>query len=487
VNNQLFSARVIGFFLGPLLFLLALLCIPVDFISAGAYKVLAVGAWMITWWITEAVAIPIAALLPLVVFPLLGVMKPAEAASPYANPIIFLFMGGFMIALGLEKHRLHERIALNLIRITGTSGNGIILGFMLATAFISMWISNTATAMMMLPIALSVINLVKRDKDQQPHALPKAERNFALGLMLAVGYASTLGGLATVIGTPPNVVFKGLLEDFYHQKIDFGQWMLVGVPVAAILLLMTYWMVTRILFPNRIDKIEGSDALITEKLKELGSVRQEEKYVMIIFSITSFLWIFQEAINTYMIGKSVLTDTNVAMFGGMLMFLVPVNLKEKKFLLEWKDSQQIQWGILILFGGGLCLAEGLEQAGIIQVVGNYIAAQSTFNGWLIFMLITVTVVLSEFMSNVALVQIFVPVIFGIANGLKVNPILLGLPVTLAASIGFMFPVATPPNAIVFSSGYIRMKDMVRAGFLLDAASILIIHIAAITLMMWIFG
>ncbi|HEY9044445.1 MAG TPA: DASS family sodium-coupled anion symporter [Ohtaekwangia sp.] len=486
MNNSYFSARVIGFFLGPILFFAALLFIPADFITPGADKVLAVGAWMITWWVTEAVAIPIAALLPLILFPFLGVMKSTEAASPYANPIIFLFMGGFMIALALEKHRLHERIALNLIRITGTSGNGIILGFMLATAFISMWISNTATAMMMLPIALSVINLLKKDKDQQPHELPKAERNFALGLMLAVGYASTLGGLATVIGTPPNVVFKGLLEDFYHQKIDFGEWMLVGVPVAAILLLMTYWMVTRLLFPNHLDKIEGSDKLIGEKLETLGRIRKEEKYVMIIFAITSFLWIFQEAIDTYIIGKDTFNDTNIAMIGGMAMFLVPVNLKEKKFLLAWKDTQQMQWGILILFGGGLCLAEGLEQAGIIQLVGDYIAAQSTFNGWLIFMLITVTVVLSEFMSNVALVQIFVPVIFGIANGLKINPILLGLPVTFAASIGFMFPVATPPNAIVFSSGYIRMKDMVRAGFLLDVCSILIIHIASITLMMWIF-
>jgi sodium-dependent dicarboxylate transporter 2/3/5 len=487
VNKQLLSARVIGFFLGPLLFLFALLFIPADFISPGANKVLAVAAMMITWWVTEAVAIPVTALLPLVLFPFMNVMNPKEAALPYADPIIFLFMGGFMIAMALEKHKLHERIALNLIRITGTSGNGIIMGFMIATAFISMWISNTATAMMMLPIALSVIELVKKDKTQLPHELPKAERNFALGLMLMVGYASTLGGLATVIGTPPNVVFKGLLERFYHEKIDFGKWMLLGVPVATTLLLMTYWMITRFLFPNRLDKIEGSDKLIADKLKEIGSIKKEEKYVLTVFAITSFFWIFQEAIDSYILGKETLNDTNIAMIGGILMFLIPVDLANKKFLLEWKDTKQMQWGILLLFGGGLCLAGGLERTGVIQVVGNWIAAQSTFNVWLVFMLITAGVVLSEFMSNVALVQIFVPVIFGIADGLKVNPILLALPVTLSASIGFMFPVATPPNAIVFSSGYIRIKDMVKAGFLLDVLSILIILLASVTLLVWIFG
>lgn len=487
MNKQFLSTRVIGFFLGPLLFAIALLSIPPDFISPGANKVLAVGIWMITWWVMEAVAIPIAALLPLVMFPFLGVMTAEQAAAPYANPIIFLFLGGFMIALGLEKHKLHERIALNLIRVTGTSGNGIILGFMISTAFISMWISNTATAMMMLPIALSVINLVKKNKDQAPHELPRPERNFALGLMLMVGYASTLGGLATVIGTPPNVVFKGLLEDFYHHRIDFGEWMLIGVPVATALLTMTYWMVTRFLFPNNLDKIEGSDQLIADKLQEIGKIRKEEKLVMAIFFVTSFFWIFQEAINTYLLHKNILNDTNIAMVGGMLMFLVPVNLAGKKFLLDWKDSKDIQWGILLLFGGGLCLADALKRAEIIQLVGQMIANESSFTVGLIFILITASVILSEFMSNVALVQIFVPVVFGIADGLKINPILLALPVTLSASIGFMFPVATPPNAIVFSSGYIRVKDMVKAGFLLDVFSIAIILLASVTLMVWIFG
>lgn len=478
------STKEVGFILGPIFFILILLFVPSSFISQDAFKVLALASLMITWWITEAVPMPVTALMPLVMFPFMGVMRMNQAATPYANPVIFLFMGGFLIALALEKHKLHLRIALNLIKITGTSGNGIILGFMYATAFISMWISNTATAMMMLPIAASVIKLLKNDSSDIP--LSKGEQNFALGLMLMIGYAATIGGLATIIGTPPNVVFAGLLDEFYHIKLDFGKWMLVGVPVMIILLFSTYFIITRILFPNRLDTIKGSDELIKEQLEHLGRITTEEKRVMIIFSLTSFFWIFQQYIN-YLFGKDLLNDTNIAMTGGLLMFVTPSTNKKDKFLLSWKDTQQMAWGILILFGGGLCLAQGLENAGIIQVVGKTLAAESSYSIGLIFVLIISTVLLSEVMSNVALVQIFIPVIFGISSVMDINPILLAMPVTLSASIGFMFPVATPPNAIVFSSGYIPVKQMVRAGFLLDVVSILIILAASVTLVEWIYG
>lgn len=482
-NNKDSQFQIVSFILGPALFAACLIFIPHDFISPGAYRVIGVAAWMITWWVTEAVPIPITAMLPLVLFPFLGVMKMSEAASPYANPIIFLFMGGFLIAMALEKHRLHERIALNIIRITGTSGNGIILGFMLATGFLSMWISNTATAMMMLPIALSVINLLKAPGE---NGMTKGERNFALGLMLMVGYAASLGGLATIIGTPPNAVFAGLLDEFYGTKLQFGKWMLVGVPVAITLLLSTHLIITRILFPNGLRQVHGSEQLITEKLRDLGPLRTGEKRVLIIFALTSLCWILQQPLNL-LVGRDMLNDTNIAMSGGMLMFIVPVNLRQMEFLLDWKDTAKLSWGILFLFGGGLCLAEGLENAGIIQLLGKWIAGQSSFGGWLVFVLIISGVLLSEIMSNVALVQIFVPVVFGIADGLGVNPVLLAMPVTLSASIGFMFPIATPPNAIVFSSGYIRMKDMVRAGVLLDLVSIVIILLASLTLVNWVYG
>lgn len=478
--------KVIGFFAGPLVFFLLINLISSDFISPSAGKVLALAAWIIIWWMTEAVPIAITALLPLVLFPFMGVMKMNEAAAPYANPIVFLFMGGFMIALGLEKHRLHERIALNLIKITGTSGNGIILGFMISTAFISMWISNTATAMMMLPIALSVINLLKSDASVPNEALPKGERNFAIGLLLTIGYASSIGGIGTIIGTPPNVVFAGLLDQFYHQKLDFGKWMLVGVPLMTLLLVAMYFIITSILFKNGIANVKGSDELIKSKLKELGALRKGEKLVMVIFATTCLLWIFQQPINI-LLKKEMLNDTNVAMLGGVLMFILPVDWKQMNFLLKWSDTDKMAWGILILFGGGLCLAQGLSNAGIIQAVGAKIAANSASTNWLLFGLITASVFITELMSNVALVQIFLPVVFGIATNLGIDPILMGMPVTLGASMAFMFPVATPPNAIVFSSGHMQVKHMMKAGIWLNIISITLIYFASVTLMEWVYG
>ncbi len=481
-----FSAKKIGFVGGPLLFALSLFLIDPNFISPGANKVLGLAIWIIVWWITEAVPISITAFLPLVLFPFMGVMKMSEAAAPYANPIVFLFMGGFLIALALEKHRLHERIALNLVKVTGTSGNGIIMGFMLATAFISMWISNTATAMMMLPIAMSVINLLKSDPKSSNDDLPKGERNFAIGLMLMVGYASSIGGIATIIGTPPNVVFAGLLDQFYHRKLDFGKWMLIGLPLMTLILFAAYIIITKILFPNGIKKVRGSDELIDQKLIQLGKLRREEKFVMVIFAITCLLWVFQQPINL-LLGKDMLNDTNVAMTGGLLMFVVPVDWRKMHFILQWQDTEKLAWGILFLFGGGLCLAQGLSNAGIIQVVGAKIAEQSSSTQWLLFGLITASVFITELMSNVALVQIFIPVVFGIATSLGVDPLLLGMPVTIGASMAFMFPVATPPNAIVFSSGHMKVKHMMKAGILLNIVSIILIYLASVTLIKWVYG
>ncbi|MFM7855905.1 MAG: SLC13 family permease [Flammeovirgaceae bacterium] len=478
--------KIMGFLAGPLLFFLLVNTIDSSFISPTAGKVLALTSWIIVWWMTEAAPIAVTALLPLVLFPLMGIMKMSEAAAPYANPIVFLFMGGFMIALGLEKHRLHERIALNLIKVTGTSGNGIILGFMIATAFISMWISNTATAMMMLPIALSVINLLKSDESLSYEKLPKGERNFAIALLLTIGYASSIGGIGTIIGTPPNVVFAGLLDHFYHQKLDFGKWMLVGIPLMVLLLIFMYLVITAVLFKNNITNVSGSDELIYKKLNELGKVRREEKYVMVIFIITCLLWIFQQPINL-MVKKEILNDTNVAMMGGVLMFITPTDWKKMEFLLKWSDTEKMSWGILILFGGGLCLAQGLSNAGVIQAVGKQIADNSPSTNWLLFGLITASVFITELMSNVALVQIFLPVVFGIATNLGINPILLGMPVTLGASMAFMFPVATPPNAIVFSSGHMQMRHMIKAGIWLNVISVLLIYVASTSLIKLVYG
>jgi sodium-dependent dicarboxylate transporter 2/3/5 len=470
------SLRRTGFFLGPALFLLIILFVNPDLIAPGATKVMAVGVLMITWWITEAVPNPVAALLPLILFPALGVMNMAESAAPFANPSVFLFMGGFMIALALEKHRLHERIAINLIRLTGTSGNGIILGFTLSSGLISMWISNTATALMMLPIGVSVIQLLREKNSPGGGELTKGEKNFALGLMLSIGYAASLGGMATIIGTPPNVVFTGFAKEFYNHDISFFRWMIIGVPLALIELFTCYWLITRWLFPNRLPKVEGSEMLITKKLKELGPMRKEEVLTLIVFGLTSFFWIFQQGLNS-LAGADIFNDTNIAVTGGVLMFLVPIDFKADKFLISWDDTKRLPWGILILFGGGICLAKGMESTGIIKSIGDSISGLQGISIWQMVLILTlVSVILTEFMSNVAQVTIFVPVVFAIAEGLHFDPYTLALPVTFAASCGFMFPISTPPNAIVFSAGYIRMKDMIRAGFFLDVVCAIIIFL-----------
>jgi sodium-dependent dicarboxylate transporter 2/3/5 len=407
----------------------------------------------------------------------------SEVAQPYGDPVIFLFMGGFILALGLEKYNLHERIALNLIRITGTSGNGIILGFMLATAIISMWISNTATAIMMLPIASSVTSLLAKELNKEDD--PRFKK-FATGLMLAIAYAASIGGMGTIIGTPPNVVMVGYMKRMYNTEVPFTDWMLVGIPISFLILFGCYFLITKVLYRNNLSSIEGSRELIQNKLKTLGPLSTEEKRVLVIFSITCFFWIFRQNINS-LIGKNILDDTGIAIAGGILMFLVPANLKTMKFLLDWGDMKKMQWGILLLFGGGLALAEGMEHSGLVQKIGEYFSGQNQIQGWvLIFALTFISMALTELMSNVALVTIFIPVVFGIAEGFHINPLWLAMPVTFAASCAFMMPISTPPNAILFASGYIRVKEMIKTGFLLNLFSLVAITAIALTIMKWVF-
>ncbi|MEM9859028.1 MAG: DASS family sodium-coupled anion symporter, partial [Bacteroidota bacterium] len=466
------SGKLIGFILGPVVFGALLLAYG----DSNIGKVLALASWMVIWWITEAAPIPVTALLPLVLLPYLGIFTVTEATAPYASPIIFLFMGGFMIALGLEKHNLHKRIALNLIRVTGTSGNGIILGFMAATALLSMWISNTATAVMMLPIAASVVQLLLRDNEMN-----KGERRFALGLMLSIAYAANVGGTITIIGTPPNVVMTGYLSELVSFDMEFGRWLYIGLPAGLSILTATYFLITKVLFSNGIKEIEGSDQLIHKELKSLGEFTREERLVTIVFTLTAICWVFKPNINT-LIGSAFLSDATTAMAGGILMFIMPVSFKKSEFLMQWKDTQRLPWGILILFGGGMTLAKGMEKSGIIQVIGEYVAQNSEL-GMLSLIAIVTTIVLfmTELMSNVALVTIFIPVIIGVANGLGINPLYLVIPATIASSCAFMMPISTPPNAIVFASGHIKIKDMMRAGILLNIISIMILVIIG----MWI--
>ena len=444
-------------------------------------NVLGIGAWMVTWWITEAAPVAVAALLPIILLPPLKVFTLQQATAPYASPIIFLFMGGFFIALGLEEHGLHKRIALNLVRVIGTSANRIILGFMLATGFLSMWISNTASTVMMLPIAITVINLLKGSAVDE-----KRFNLFALALMLGIAYSANIGGMATIVGTPPTVVFVGYANELLNTTIDFSKWLIIGLPISGVLLLLTYVILTKIMFRNNLGKIESGEALIKSEIEALGVMSKEEKLVTIVFSLTAFLWIFKLPINN-ILGFSLLNDTATAMLGGSLMFIMPTSFKKTKALVPWEATKRLPWGILLLFGGGMSLAKAMETTGIIQVIADIVEQNPMSSLAVYVILIGSMLFLTELMSNVALATVYIPVVIGIANGLGLDPLVLSIPVAMAASCAFMMPVSTPPNAIVFSSGHIRMKDMIRVGFILNIISIVLLTLASFTIIKYVFG
>lgn len=482
--------KLIGLILGPLLFVATYWALTAfTALSADACKVLATAAWMVTWWVTEAVHIAVTALIPMVLLSLLGVITIADATSSYGNPVIYLFMGGFIIALGLEKHKLHERIALNMIRVTGTSGDGIIAGFVVATGLISMWISNTATAIMMLPIAISVTQLVSGELGSSGLS-KKGHRNFATGLMLSIAYSASIGGMATIVGTPPNLVMVGLYRQRYNLEISFVEWFKFGLPVSICVLVLCYLVITRVAFPNRLSSIPGSGKLIKARIAALGPISKPERFVLFIFSLTAFSWIFRPYMNAFLSSLfygepsvRILDDTVIAMAGGLLMFAVPTSLRKGEFILTWDDMTRLPWGILILFGGGLCLARSLEESGIIQMIGDSIASWDNLNKWvMILVLAAIAMLLTELMSNVALTTIFVPVVFGIADGLGYDARALAIPVALAASCAFCMPISTPPNAILFASGHIRLIDMLRAGVILNTVSLMTILLLTLLLL-----
>jgi sodium-dependent dicarboxylate transporter 2/3/5 len=475
------SLKSIGLILGPLLFGLIQQLHVAGGLEPQAWSVLGVAVWMVTWWITEAAPMAATALLPIVLFPALGVFSLTNATAPYASPIIFLFMGGFFLALGLEEHNLHRRIALNLIRLTGTSANGIILGFMLATAFLSMWISNTASTIMMLPIATSVIGLIEQNSDNK-----NGLRLFSLALMLGIAYAANIGGMATIIGTPPNVVFVGYAHELLGYEIDFADWLMIGIPISGILLTVTFFMLTKVLYPNKLGKVSQADQLIGSEIAKLGNMSREEKTVAVIFGLTAFMWIFKRPINS-LLPSPVLNDTATAMIGGILMFATPTNFRLGKFLVPWDATKKLPWGILLLFGGGMTLARGMETTGLIGIIGDAVA-NNQLSVWVIFLILIATMLfLTELMSNVALATIFIPVTIAIGGGTGIDPLILSIPVAMAASCAFMMPISTPPNAIVFSSGKISITNMIRAGFLLNLISIGVLLLGAFTLIEWVFG
>jgi len=440
-------------------------------LAPDAAKAVAVAVLMVVWWVTEALPISAVALLPLVLHPLLHLSTIEEASKSYSNPVIFLFMGGFMIGLAIQKWNLHKRIALHIVKRTGTSGDRIILGFILATGFLSMWLSNTATTMMMFPIALSVIVVMKE------HEKPgRGLVNFSLVLMLVIAYASNIGGMATIIGTPPNVAFIGFIEKKYGYTVEFLDWMMICAPLALILLAALYFVLTKWLFPNHIKNSREANSFISSEIKALGKLSVAEKRVLVLFSITALLWITKDLLNGLKLFR--LDDNMIAIMGALALFATPSGTKKGNknvMVLEWQDTSKMAWGILLLFGGGIAMASSLEKAGVMSQIGNWLAGYSHSGGFtLVLLIVIISIFLSELMSNVAQVIVLAPVLASLADALNMDPLLLGLPMALAASAAAMMPMGTPPNAIVFGSGFIRLKDMIKAGFVMNIISIIVI-------------
>ncbi len=442
-------------------------------LDSAASKSLAAAFLMIFWWISEALPMPVVALTPVVLHPMLGLGTIEDTTKAYSNPVIFLFMGGFMLGLAIEKWNLHKRIALNIVQRTGAGGNKIIMGFIIATAFLSMWLSNTATTMMMFPIAASVIAVVR------DHSTPtKGYRNFAVSLMLVIAYASNIGGMATLIGTPPNVAFAAFIEKKYGYSIQFVDWIKLCLPMVIFLLFALYFMLTKLLFKNDITHSEAAQRYINKELQALGPITGAEKKVLAVFVITALLWILKDVLNPILPFK--LDDNMIAIMGAIALFAAPTGMDENgkiTHLLSWADTSKMAWGILLLFGGGIALAGSLEHTGVMEKLGHTLSAYTNQPTWLlIFIVVTLSIFLSEVMSNVAQVIILAPVLAALADNMGADPLLLGIPMTLAASAASMLPMGTPPNAIVFGSGHISLQQMMKAGLALNIICILLISL-----------
>jgi sodium-dependent dicarboxylate transporter 2/3/5 len=452
---------------------------PPNDLSQSGFNLLAITLWMAIWWVTETVPISVTALLPIVLFPLLEVLSIGETTQQYGHKYVFLYIGGFILAIGIERWNLHKRIALQIIKLIGSKASYLILGFMVATAFLSMWISNTATTVMMLPIAIAIANQI------QNHNLEDFIQSslFSKALMLSIAYSASIGGIATLIGTPPNLVFAGVLENTYGIKISFFEWMKFGLPVSLVLLFICWKYLTSFAFKLNRVKFSGGKKEVQTMLSKLGKLSYEEKRVGIVFMIAALGWIFRGLLETILVG---IDDTIIAIRAAILLFLIPTKKGNRK-LLTWDEAVKIPWGIIILFGGGMALAKGFVETGL----ANWIASQvNLFQGVSIIVLVLIITALVNFLtevtSNLATTAMLLPILAPVALSFDVHPYILMIAVTLSASCAFMLPVATPPNAIVFGANYLKVSDMATKGFLLNVISILIIALVVYFYMPYVF-
>ncbi|MDF2157939.1 DASS family sodium-coupled anion symporter [Algoriphagus sp. CAU 1675] len=467
----------LGLYFGPIAFILIYFFAQSEGLNPEAQAMLGLAVWMAIWWITEALPIAATAFLPLILMPLLGILKIGNVSANYMHPTVLLYMGGFLMATGIEKWNLHRRIALNIINILGTDLRKIVLGFILATGFLSMWISNSATSLMMLPIGLAVVN---QFKSQLGVSNSSISENLGKNIMLGIAYGASIGGVATLIGTPTNAILAAVVNELYDYSIGFNEWLFFGFPLAVILLgICWFYLVTKANpLPKKLSISDGK-SIIGTQLKSLGKISFEEKSVLAVFLLVCFAWISRSFLIVKIFPQ--IDDTIIVLIGVVLLFLLPSSSKHER-ILDWKTAEQIPWGVLILFGGGLALAEGFKETGLAEWIGQRFTLIEGISLILLLLIIIASVnFLTEVTSNVATASMLLPILASVAIKLDLHPFGLMVGATLAASCAFMLPVATPPNAVVFGSGYLKMKDMVTAGFWLNIISIILV-----TLMVYYF-
>lgn len=481
-------------------------------LSSDARVVAAVATLMAIWWMTEAIPLSATSLLPIILFPLLTDRTVTQATAPYANPIVFLFLGGFLLAIAMQKVNLHRRIALLTLRAVGTHPRQIILGMMISTAFLSMWVSNTATTLMMLPIALSVLALVAENSDRAKGAgvdlhaglaaghkvsdliHDKDVRVFGVGLVLAIAWAASIGGLGTLLGSPPNAIVAGYISKELGKEVGFAQWMMLGLPIVVTFLALAWLLITRVLFRFELDEVPGGKTMIEDEIAELGSMSRGEKSVRLVFLLAAFCWIVPSLLSTMgdlgqtMPWLRLFNDTVVALTAGLLLFLLPSG-KPRRAVLDWKDAEEgLPWGVLLLFGGGLSLAASVAASGLDKWFGLQVTGLGVLPIVALIGAVTLIVLfLTEITSNTATAATFIPILGGVAIGIGIDPMTLLIPAALAATCAFMLPVGTPPNAIVFGTGCVSIYEMARGGLLLNVMGVVLITIFTVLIGPWALG
>jgi sodium-dependent dicarboxylate transporter 2/3/5 len=477
--------RLTGLILGPALFLILLLLPVPEGMSPQGMKVAAVAVLMATFWMTEAIAIPATALMPIALFPLLAVMPTSKVTSAYANHLIYLFLGGFLLAATIEKWQLHKRIALHTIHWVGVTPQRIVLGFMLATAFLSAWISNTATAMLMMTIGLAVLRQTTAASGQLNSSVDIQPSSFGTALMLGIAYAASIGGIATLIGTPPNAILAGIAEKNFGYTIGFAQWLMFGLPLSFIMLAVAWYYLTHYIMGKEMPELPGGRQAIRQQLQALGPMSPEEKKVLAVFIFVAVAWIVHGLVDVGFL--KYVTDSSIAIFAALLLFIIPADWGKGEFLLDWNTAARIPWDIIVLFGGGFALASGFESSGLTRwIADQLIVLQGAGLILTVFAVVLIVIFLTEVTSNTATASLVVPVIGAFALAVHIHPLYLMVAVAIAASFAFMLPVATPPNAIVFSSRQISIAQMAKAGIWMNLLGSIIITLFTVLVIPWVF-